>query len=96
VDPVHRAGADPGWSDRGGPLPKRLTRISPEMQASARELGAGSTARGTRTTARPSMPLRTGDSREGASRFFELWGIADEPGEIAVRLEGDVGLVPDP
>ncbi len=34
---------------------------------------------------------RTGD---GAQAFFDEWQIDDEPGEVAIRLEGDVGLVP--
>jgi hypothetical protein len=36
------------------------------------------------------------ETREGASTFFELWDIQDEPGEEAFLLEGDVGLVPLP
>jgi len=36
------------------------------------------------------------DTREGASESFRRWDIEDEPGEVAVRLEGDVGLVPAP
>lgn len=35
-------------------------------------------------------------SRGGASSFFDKWQIEDEPGEVAVWLEGDVGLVPTP
>lgn len=31
---------------------------------------------------------------EGARTFFERWQIGDEPGEVAIVLEGDVGLVP--
>ena len=34
------------------------------------------------------------DSTEGAQAFFEEWDIAEEPGEVAVRLSGDVGLAP--
>jgi hypothetical protein len=34
--------------------------------------------------------------REGASAFFTEWQIEDEEGEVAIRLEGDVGLVPLP
>jgi hypothetical protein len=34
------------------------------------------------------------ESREGASAFYREWDIEDEPGETAIRLEGDVGLVP--
>ena len=36
------------------------------------------------------------ESREGAHAFFEEWEIDDEPGEVAISLEGDVGLVPVP
>jgi len=35
-------------------------------------------------------------TREGARSFFDTWDIRDEPGEFAVYLEGDVGLVPVP
>lgn len=31
---------------------------------------------------------------EGARAFFEQWQIDAEPGEVAIALEGDVGLVP--
>jgi hypothetical protein len=34
------------------------------------------------------------ETREGANAFFEEWDIEDEPGEVAVPLLGDVGLVP--
>ena len=30
------------------------------------------------------------------SGFCERWDIPDEPGEVAYRLLGDVGLVPKP
>jgi hypothetical protein len=33
-------------------------------------------------------------TREGARAFFQQWEIDTEPGEIAIDLEGDVGLVP--
>ena len=36
------------------------------------------------------------ECREGATTFFELWEIDAEPGEEAIWLEGDVGLVPLP
>lgn len=36
------------------------------------------------------------ETREGANAFFEEWNIEDEPGEVAIMLEGDVGLVPLP
>lgn len=33
-------------------------------------------------------------TREGASALFEEWQIDSEPGEVAIVLDGDVGLVP--
>ena len=36
------------------------------------------------------------DTREGAGEFFQRWDITDEPGEVAIPLMGDVGLVPVP
>ena len=33
-------------------------------------------------------------TRDGARAFFEQWQIESEPGEIAIELDGDVGLVP--
>jgi hypothetical protein len=33
-------------------------------------------------------------TRAGASAFFQEWDTQHEPGEVAVRLEGEVGLVP--
>ncbi|MDX6224074.1 MAG: hypothetical protein QOE64_450, partial [Frankiales bacterium] len=36
------------------------------------------------------------ESVEGANAFFQEWDINDEPGEVAIRLLGDVGLVPSP
>jgi hypothetical protein len=31
-----------------------------------------------------------------ATAFYEEWELEDEPGEVAISLEGDVGLVPLP
>ena len=41
------------------------------------------------------VDLGTSDT-EGAKAFFDEWDISDEPGEVAIVLEGDVGLVPTP
>ena len=38
--------------------------------------------------------LANWDTPEGASAFFREWNIEDEPGEVAIRLAGEVGLVP--
>lgn len=39
--------------------------------------------------------LANWDTSEGATAFFEEWEIEDEPGEVAIVLQGDVGLVPN-
>jgi hypothetical protein len=46
------------------------------------------------TARRSTRPLW--ETREGAGVFYRLWGVEDEPGEEAIQLEGDLGLVPLP
>ncbi len=75
---------------------KRLTWISPEMQQSARELGCRFHRAWYADDGSAFYAVACWESRENASRFFERWDIRDEPGEVAVRLLGDVGLVPEP
>ena len=36
------------------------------------------------------------ETGDGAREFYERWNIEDEPGEEAIFLDGDVGLVPEP
>jgi hypothetical protein len=75
---------------------KRLTWITPEMQASARELGCRFHRAWHADDGSAFYALANWETREGASEFFRRWDITDEPGEIAITLLGDVGLVPDP
>ena len=75
---------------------KRLTWISPEMQKSARELGCRFHRAWYAEDNSAFYALANWDSREGAQEFFRRWNIEDEPGEIAITLLGDVGLVPEP
>jgi hypothetical protein len=75
---------------------KRLTWITPEMQHSARELGCRFHRAWYADDGSAFYALANWDTREGASKFFRLWNITDEPGEIAITLLGDVGLVPEP
>jgi hypothetical protein len=74
----------------------RVERITSEMQASARELGCRFHRAWYAADGSAFYALANWESKEGANTFFERWEIADEPGEIAIRLEGDVGLVPNP
>ena len=73
---------------------KRLQLITPEMQASARRLGCRFHRAWHAADRSAFYALAFWDSREGAYKFFEEWKIEDEPGEIAIQLEGEVGLVP--
>ena len=75
---------------------KRVDGITPEMRDSARQLGCRFHRAWTAADGSAFYALACWETREGASAFFERWGIEDEPGEVAVRLEGDVGLVPEP
>ena len=73
---------------------KRLTRITEDMQASAAELGCTFHRAWYAADGSAFYALAHWRTREGASAFFERWQIRDEPGEMAIVLEGDVGLVP--
>ena len=75
---------------------KRLTWISPGMQASAREHGCRFHRAWYAEDGSAFYAVANWETREGASAFFREWDIRDEPGEIGVILEGDVGLVPGP
>lgn len=75
---------------------KRVTRISPEMQVSARELGCRFHRAWYAQDGSTFYALANWPSPEKANQFFRKWEIADEPGEVAVVLLGDVGLVPEP
>ena len=75
---------------------KRVVGITEEMQQSA--IGHGCRFHRAWYAADGSSfyALAKWDSADGATAFFEEWDIQDEPGEVAVRLEGDIGLVPHP
>ena len=75
---------------------KRVDWISPEMQASGRELGCRFHRAWYASDGSAFYALANWETQEGASEFFRKWNITDEPGEIAIPLEGDVGLVPEP
>lgn len=75
---------------------KRLTWITPKMQASARAHGCRFHRAWYADDGSAFYALANRETREGASAFFEEWHIESEPGEIGITLLGDVGLVPDP
>jgi hypothetical protein len=74
---------------------KRLTWITDEMRASARELGCQFHRAWYAEDGSAFYALANWKSLDKAQTFFERWNITDEPGEVAITLLGDVGLVPD-
>lgn len=75
---------------------KRIPWITPEMQQSAREHGCRFHRAWYAEDGSAFYALANWDTREEAKEFFRLWDITDEPGEVAITLLGDVGLVPEP
>ena len=75
---------------------KRVEIITPEMQESARSYGCLFHRAWYAIDESAFYALAVWETREGATEFFRKWGIDDEPGEVAIRLAGDVGLVPGP
>ena len=75
---------------------KRIGWISADMQASARRHGCRFHQAWYAEDGSAFYALAQWDTAEGAHAFFEEWDIDDEPGEVATRLIGHVGLVPLP
>ncbi len=75
---------------------KRVDRITDAMRASAIEHGCRFHRAWYASDETAFYAVANWESREGASAFFEQWEIYDEPGEVAVVLEGDIGLVAVP
>lgn len=73
---------------------KRLTWIDDPMRESARKHGCTFHRAWAAADGSAFWALAHWQTREGATAFFEEWDINDEPGEYAIVLEGDVGLVP--
>jgi hypothetical protein len=75
---------------------RRLTWITPDMQASSIAHGCRFHRAWFAEDGSAFYALAQWDSREGARAFFAQWQIDAEPGETATVLVGDVGLVPLP
>jgi hypothetical protein len=73
---------------------KRLTWIDDPMRASARAHGCTFHRAWAAADGSAFYALAHWHTREGATAFFEEWQIDSEPGEVAIQLDGDVGLVP--
>lgn len=74
---------------------KRVRMITPEMQASAIGHGCRFHRAWYARDESAFYALAMWETPEGGNAFYREWDIADEPGEVAIRLEGDVGLVPN-
>jgi hypothetical protein len=72
---------------------KRVRGITPEMRASARVHGCRFHQAWYAADGSAFWAVAEWESAAGANAFFTEWAIDEEPGEIAVRLEGEVGLV---
>ena len=73
---------------------KRVEGITEGMQASAERLGCRFHRAWYAADGSEFYAVARWASREGAHAFFTEWQIDDEPGEVAISLEGDIGLVP--
>ena len=75
---------------------KRVVGITPEMQESGRRHGCTFHRAWYAADGSAFWAIAQWETAEGANAFFDEWDIQDEPGELAWRLEGDVGVVPLP
>jgi hypothetical protein len=75
---------------------KRVDGITDGMRASAERLGCRFHRAWYAADGSAFYALAYWETGAGASTFFDEWQIADEPGEVMIRLEGDIGLVPLP
>lgn len=73
---------------------KRVTWITDEMRSDAKARGCRFHRAWYATDGSSFYALAHWDSRDAARGFFERWDINDEPGEQAIPLIGDIGLVP--
>ncbi|MGH2998767.1 MAG: hypothetical protein ACRDNM_05640 [Gaiellaceae bacterium] len=71
-----------------------MTWISDAMRTSARDLGCTFHRAWHASDGSAFYAIAHWRTREGAQTFFQLWQIDAEPGEVAIPLDGDIGLVP--
>ena len=75
---------------------KRIPWITPEMQSSARDHGCRFHRAFAAADGSAFYAIACWETTARANKFFTLWNIDDELGEVSIRLIGDVGLVPEP
>jgi hypothetical protein len=73
---------------------RRVTWITDDMRSDARARGCRFHRAWHAADGSAFYALAHWASRDAAQGFFERWQIGDEPGERAILLDGDVGLVP--
>ena len=73
---------------------KRVRWFTPEMRESARGHGCRFHRAFTAADGSAFWAVACWETREGGTAFYDEWEIEDESGEVAIRLEGDLGLVP--
>lgn len=71
---------------------KRVGWITDEMRSDARAHGCRYHRAWHAADGHAFYAIAIWESREGARDFYRNWRIADEPGEEAIYLEGDIGL----
>jgi hypothetical protein len=75
---------------------RRIERITPEMQESARKHGCRFHRTWYADDGSAFYGLAYWERPEGPGDFFVDWEVPEVPGEQAITLEGDLGLVPLP
>jgi hypothetical protein len=75
---------------------RRVEWITPEMQESAVLHGCRFHRAFAAADGSAFYAIACWETTDGAHEFFVEWDIGDEPGETAILLTGDVGLVPIP
>jgi hypothetical protein len=75
-------------------LYEKLAMMDDAMRPSAREHGCTFHRAWAASDGSAFYALAHWRTREAATEFFKEWQIESEPGEVAIELDGDVGLVP--
>ncbi len=74
---------------------RRVRLITDEMRADARARGCRFHRAWFAPDGHAFYAVAIWETRDGARDFYRRWDITDEPGEEAILLDGDIGLVPE-
>lgn len=75
---------------------RRVNWISAEMREDARRFGCRFRRASCAADGSAFYALAFWRSREGGRECYQKWNVQNEPGEVAIALDGDTGLVPLP